>query len=101
MKKYLKMNIWNLNIKLDENNRYFNIKTSDKTVKYKELEKASQELSKYIYNNYDINSLKNEVNNIIYLNELNNIKEVSIQFDGCKENVYYDSCSEIIELYTK
>ena len=91
--------ILNLNIKLDENNKLFNIKINDKSVEYEELEKAKQELNKFIYNNYDVNNLKLKVKNIISSNNLNNIKEVSIFFDGCKEDVYYASCSTEIELY--
>jgi len=93
--------IFKLNIKLDENNNYFNIKQNNKSIDYEILEKASQELNKFIYNKYDINNLKLEVNNIVYSNNLNNTKKISIAYDGCKEKVYYASCSTYIELYNK
>lgn len=96
--------ILRLNIKLDKNNKLFNIKKDDSLDVYERLEileKASQELNKFIYSNYDIDNLKLEVNNIVFSNNLNNIKEISIIFDGCKKDVYYATCNETIELYNK
>lgn len=92
--------ILTLNIKLDDNNKYFNIKVKN-DVAYEELEKAKQELTKFIYKNYDIGSLKKEAKDNIISNNLNNVNKISINFEDCKKDVYYASCSQTIELYNK
>lgn len=86
-------------LKLDLSNKYFHLKTTDKSVKNSDLQIAQTEINEFIDKNFDINKLKQDVTDIIKVNDLNNITSVLFDFDDCKEDEYMDSCRKIIELY--
>lgn len=88
-------------IKLDENNKYFHLKTTDSSVSMEILKIAQGEVKSFINSNFNIEQLKAEVKGIINLNNLNNVSSVDFYFNDCTENEYVISCSEIIELYNK
>ena len=88
-------------IKLDENNNYFHLKTTDSSVSMEILKIAEGEVKSFINSNFDIGQLKEKVKSIINLNNLNNVSSVDFYFNDCTENEYVISCSEIIELYNK
>lgn len=89
------------NIKLDENNKYFHLKTTDSSNTMEVLKIAESEIKKFINSNFNIEQLKDDVKSIITLNNLNNVDSVDFYFNDCNENEYVISCSEIIELYNK
>lgn len=89
------------NIKLDENNKYFHLKTNDSSITMEVLKIAESEIKTFINSNFNIEQLKDDVKSIITLNNLNNVDSVNFNFNDCTENEYVISCSEIIELYNK
>jgi len=88
-------------IKLDKSNKSFHLKTTDSSINKEELNIANSEINKFINSNFNIQQLKEDVKNIIDLNNLNNVSNVYFNFNDCAENEYVISCSEIIELYNK
>jgi len=89
------------NIKLDENNKYFHLKTTDSSNTMEVLKIAENEIKNFINSNFNIEQLKEEVKSIINLNGLNNVSSVDFYLNDCNEDEYVISCSEIIELYNK
>lgn len=89
------------NIKLDENNKYFHLKTTDSSNTMEVLKIAESEIKNFINSNFNIQQLKDDVKSIINLNELNNVSSVDFYLNDCNEDEYVISCSEIIELYSK
>ena len=87
-------------ITLDKNNESFNISTK-KNASLETLDRASKEVNKYINSEFDLSSYKKKTYNIVKTNSLNYIKEIFIDFDGCLEDVYYATCSELYEIYKK
>lgn len=88
-------------LKLDSNNKYFHLKTTDESVDSSDRQIAQTEINEFIDKNFDINKLKQEVTNIVKDNNLNNITTIYFYFDDCEEDDYKVSCSKIIELYNK
>ena len=88
-------------IQLDENNKYFHLKSNDNSIGMEELEIARNEIDKFINSKFNIELLKKDVKSIINLNNLNNVSSVDFYFNDCNENEQTISCSKIIELYNR
>lgn len=88
-------------LKLDSNNKYFHLKTNDESVESSDRQIAKTEIDKFIDKNFDIDRLKQEVENIVKDNNLNNITKIYFNFDDCEEDDYKVSCSKLIEIYNK